>query len=386
MVDIRDVRERRKLGFIPGSTHVPRGMLEFWLDPTSHYYTGKVDPTKRIIVYCAGGQRSALAADVLREMGFPSVAHLAVGFTGWAEAGRAVEQSPRVAAEAHTARMKRPSMKAAVFHGPQKPLTIENVEVAQPIGREVLVRTVASGVCHSDLHFVDGYYQFPTPAILGHEAAGIVESVGPHVTRVQAWRPRDRLPVGLLRPLRVLPDGADAPLSVAARSRAQEPPKLTWNGAPVNQFANLSAYAEKMLVHENGLVKVKNDMPLDRAALIGCGVTTGVGAVLNTARVEAGATVAVYGAGGVGLAVIQGARIAGAGMIIAVDVFGRSSRRRKELGATHTVDASEGDPVKAIREMTGGGVEYAFEAIGLRKRPSRRSSASARAAPRRSSA
>jgi len=92
VVDIRDVRERRKLGFIPGSTHVPRGMLEFWLDPTSHYYTGKIDPTKRIVVYCAGGQRSALAADVLREMGFPNVAHLAVGFNGWASAGRAVEQ------------------------------------------------------------------------------------------------------------------------------------------------------------------------------------------------------------------------------------------------------------------------------------------------------
>jgi S-(hydroxymethyl)glutathione dehydrogenase / alcohol dehydrogenase len=135
----------------------------------------------------------------------------------------------------------------------------------------------------------------------------------------------------------------------------------------VNQFANLSAYAEKMLVHENGLVKVRDDMPLDRGALIGCGVTTGVGAVLNTARVEAGATVAVYGAGGVGLAVIQGARIAGAGMIIAVDVFESKLAKAKELGATHTVDSSKVDPVKAIREMTNGGVEYAFEAIGLKK-------------------
>ena len=94
VVDIRDVRERKKVGFIPGSTHVPRGMLEFCLDPTSHYYTGKVDPTKRIIVYCAGGQRSALAADVLREMGFPNVAHLAVGFNGWAEAGRKIDREP----------------------------------------------------------------------------------------------------------------------------------------------------------------------------------------------------------------------------------------------------------------------------------------------------
>jgi S-(hydroxymethyl)glutathione dehydrogenase / alcohol dehydrogenase len=258
-------------------------------------------------------------------------------------------------------------MKAAVFHGPQKPLTIENVDVAQPIEREVLVRTVASGVCHSDLHFVDGYYQFPTPAILGHEAAGIVEAVGPHVTE---FTPGDHV----IACLSVFCGHCSYCLTGRThlcQSRPvrtpQQPPKLTWNGSPVNQFANLSAYAEKMLVHENGLVKVKNDMPLDRAALIGCGVTTGVGAVLNTARVEAGATVAVYGAGGVGLAVIQGARIAGAGMIIAVDVFESKLAKAKELGATHTVDSSKVDPVKTIREMTNGGVEYAFEAIGLKK-------------------
>ncbi len=135
----------------------------------------------------------------------------------------------------------------------------------------------------------------------------------------------------------------------------------------MNQFANLSAYAEKMLVHENALVKIRDDMPLDRAALIGCGVTTGVGAVLNTARVEPGSTVAVFGAGGVGLAVIQGARIAGAGMIIAVDVLENKLAKARELGATHIVDASHGDPVEAIREMTDGGVDYAFEAIGLKK-------------------
>jgi S-(hydroxymethyl)glutathione dehydrogenase/alcohol dehydrogenase len=148
---------------------------------------------------------------------------------------------------------------------------------------------------------------------------------------------------------------------------AGEPPKLTWQGTPVNQFANLSGYAEQMLVHESGLVRVRDDMPLDRAALIGCGVTTGVGAVLNTARVEAGTTVAVYGAGGVGLAVIQGARIAGARMIIAVDVFPHKLDTARELGATHGIDASATDPVKAIRELTGGGVDYAFEAIGLKK-------------------
>ena len=144
------------------------------------------------------------------------------------------------------------------------------------------------------------------------------------------------------------------------------PPKLSWKGQPVNQFANLSAYAEQMLVHENALVKIDDEMPLDRAALIGCGVTTGVGAVLNTARIEAGSTTAVFGAGGVGLAAIQGARIAGARMIIAVDTVAGKLARARELGATHTVDASVDEPVKAIRTLTGGGVDYSFEAIGLK--------------------
>jgi S-(hydroxymethyl)glutathione dehydrogenase/alcohol dehydrogenase len=258
-------------------------------------------------------------------------------------------------------------MKAAIFHGPHQALTIEQVDIAKPIAREVLVHTVASGVCHSDLHFVDGFYPFPTPAILGHEAAGIVEAVGPQVTE---FKPGDHviacLSVFCGHCAYCLTGRTHLCQNRPVRS-PQEPPKLSWKGAPVNQFANLSAYAEQMLVHENALVKVRDDLPLDRGALIGCGVTTGVGAVLNTARVEPGATVAVFGAGGVGLATIQGARIAGASMIIAVDVFERKLEQARELGATHTVDASKADPVKAIRELTGGGVEYAFEAIGLKK-------------------
>src|SRR5262249_17093169 len=144
-----------------------------------------------------------------------------------------------------------------------------------------------------------------------------------------------------------------------------EPPKLSWKGQPVNQFANLSAYAEKILVHENALLNIADDIPLDRAARIGCGVTTGVGAVLNTARIEPGSTVAVFGAGGVGLAAIQGARIAGARMIIAVDMVESKLAKAKELGATHGVNASA-EPVRTIREMTGGGVAYSFECIGLK--------------------
>lgn len=258
-------------------------------------------------------------------------------------------------------------MKAAVFHGAHAPLTIEDVDIADPIGNEVLVRTVASGVCHSDLHFVDGFYNFPTPAILGHEAAGIVESVGPQVTE---FKPGDHVIACLsifCGHCSYCLTGRTYLCNARPDRASQDPPKLTWKGAPVNQFAGLSSYAEKMLIHENGLVKVRDDMPLDRAALIGCGVTTGVGAVLNTARVEAGATVAVFGAGGVGLAAIQGARIAGAGMIIAVDVFAHKLEQARELGATHLVDASKDDPVREIRRLTGGGVEYAFEAIGLKK-------------------
>src|SRR5262245_36063787 len=255
-------------------------------------------------------------------------------------------------------------MKAAMFHGPHQPLTIEDVDVDKPIGREVLVRTVASGVCHSDLHFVDGYYPFPTPAILGHEAAGIVEEVG---LQVAEFKPGDHV----ICCLSVFCGHCDYCLTGKThlcqtrptRSKA-EPPKLSWKGQPVNQFANLSAYAERMLVHENALVKIADDMPLDRAALIGCGVTTGVGAVLNTARIEPGSSVAVFGAGGVGLAAIQGARIAGARMIIAVDTVESKLTKAKELGATHGISASSGDPVRTIREMTGGG--DSFECIGLK--------------------
>ena len=258
-------------------------------------------------------------------------------------------------------------MKAAVFHGPHQPLTIEEVDISKPIGREVLVRTVASGVCHSDLHFIEGLYPFAAPAILGHEAAGIVDSVGPQVSE---FKPGDHV----IACLSVFCGHCDYCLTGRTHLCQSRPvrapgetPKLSWKGAMVNQFANLSSYAEQMLVHESGLVKVRDDMPLDRAALVGCGVTTGVGAVLNTARVEPGSTVAVYGAGGVGLAAIQGARIAGARMIIAVDVVQSKLALASELGATHEVDASKGDPVKAIRELTSGGVDYAFEAIGLKR-------------------
>jgi S-(hydroxymethyl)glutathione dehydrogenase/alcohol dehydrogenase len=261
-------------------------------------------------------------------------------------------------------------MKAAVFHGPKMPLSIEDVELDKPQDREVLIKTVASGVCHSDLHFVDGLYPYAAPAVLGHEAAGIIEEVGKQVTYV---KPGDHV----ICCLSVFCGNCEQCMSghpnrcsnkAATQRKPGDKPRISQKGKPVNQFLDISSYCEKMLLHENAVVKIREDLPLDRAALIGCGVTTGVGAVLNTAKIEPGSTVAVFGAGGVGLAAIQGARIAGARKIIAVDMFEGKLAMAKRLGATDTVDASSSDPVDEIRKMTdGAGVDYSFEAIGLKK-------------------
>ena len=258
-------------------------------------------------------------------------------------------------------------MKAAIFRAPHQPLNIEEIDIAEPGPREVLVRTVACGVCHSDLHFVDGLYPYPAPAVLGHEPAGIVEAVGEQVTYVQ---PGDHV-IGCLSVFcghcEFCLTGRPSLCSNPETKRAPgEAPRLSQNGEPIFQGLDLAGYAEMMLLHENAIVKIRPDMPLDKAALIGCGVMTGVGAVFNTAKVPPGSSVAVFGAGGIGLSVIQGARIAGARMIIAVDTVESKLATAKQLGATHIVDASSHDPVNSIRDITNGGVEYAFEALGLK--------------------
>src|SRR5271167_882986 len=260
-------------------------------------------------------------------------------------------------------------MKAAVFHGPNMPLSIEDVELDKPQDREVLIKTVASGVCHSDLHFVDGLYPYAAPAVLGHEAAGIVEEVGKQVTYV---KPGDHV----ICCLSVFCGTCERCMSghpnlcsnkEATQRKPGDKPRISQKGQPVNQFLDISSYCEKMLLHENAVVKIREDLPLDRAALIGCGVTTGVGAVLNTAKIEPGSTVAVFGCGGVGISAIQGAKIGGARRIIAVDQFENKLAMAKRFGATDTIDASHSDALKEIRTMTNGGVDYAFEAVGLKK-------------------
>jgi S-(hydroxymethyl)glutathione dehydrogenase/alcohol dehydrogenase len=258
-------------------------------------------------------------------------------------------------------------VKAAVFRAPKQDLTIEDVDIDKPGPREVLVRTVACGVCHSDLHFVEGLYPYPAPAILGHEPSGIVEEVGELVTYLQ---PGDHV-IGCLSVFcghceQCMTGHPNLCQGQDTKRGPNEKPRLSQHGQPIYQGLNLGAYAERMLLHENAVVKIREDMPLDKAALIGCGVMTGVGAVLNTARIPAGSSVAVWGCGGVGLAAIQGARIAGARMIIAVDTLENKLATARELGATHVVDASSHDPVAAVKDITNGGVEYSFEAIGLK--------------------
>lgn len=258
-------------------------------------------------------------------------------------------------------------MKAAVLREVNKPLEIEDVKISKPGPREVLVRTVAAGVCHSDLHFANGSYPYPLPAILGHESAGIVEEVGSMVTYV---KPGDHV----ITCLSAFCGHCEYCLT-GHMSLCQEPelhrgegeePRLAKGDQPIAQFLNLSSYAEQMLLHEHAIAKIREDMPLDRAALIGCAVTTGVGAVIHTAKVEPGSTVCVIGAGGIGLSAINGAAIAGAGRIIAVDMVPSKLELARKFGATDVVNAKDKDVVGEIMEMTGGGVHYSFEAIGLK--------------------
>jgi len=257
-------------------------------------------------------------------------------------------------------------MKAAVMRAVGEPLHVEEVQIGTPGPREVLVRTAATGVCHSDLHVLEGSLPNPLPTVLGHEPAGVVEAVGDQVRHVV---PGDHV-IGCLSAFcgtceYCVAGRPNLCEGEATMRRPDEPPRLAKDGQPIAQFVHLSAFAEKMLVHENALVRIRRDVPLDCAALIGCGVTTGLGAVFNRARVPAGATVAVIGCGGIGLSVVQGCRIAGAGRIVAVDTVPMKLELAARLGATDTVNAADGNPVKAVVDLTAGGVDYAFEAIGL---------------------
>jgi S-(hydroxymethyl)glutathione dehydrogenase/alcohol dehydrogenase len=259
-------------------------------------------------------------------------------------------------------------MKAAVLHALHSPLAIESVDVDKPGRREVVVRTAATGVCHSDLHAIEGNSRFTlgSAMVLGHEGAGVVEAVGPDVTTLKVGDHVVACLSGFCGACAQCLGGHPNLCvgGVVAREKGSAP-RLSQNGKECSSFAGIGSFAEQMLLHENSLVRIDPDLPLDRAALVGCGVLTGVGAALRTAGLEPGQTVAVFGCGGVGLSIVQGARIGGARQIIAVDKFASKLETAKRVGATHAVDTSQDDPVKAIRALTGGaGVDHSFEAVG----------------------
>jgi S-(hydroxymethyl)glutathione dehydrogenase/alcohol dehydrogenase len=258
-------------------------------------------------------------------------------------------------------------VKAAVMTGFNEPLAIDSLTLKPPREDEVVVRVVASGVCHSDLSVLQGKIPLPPPAVLGHEGAGIVEEVGAAVTSL---KPGDHVVLSWVRNCgRCNYCNAGAPhlCEGAIRSAmAGEDFVFEKDGVPVSRLAGVGSFAERTVVRATAAIKIPEDMPLDRACLVGCGVMTGVGAAINTVHIRPGQTVAVFGCGGVGLNVIQGAALCGPSRIIAVDLVEQKLRWAKDFGATHTVNAKEvGDPAAAIKDLTDGhGVDYAFEVIG----------------------
>lgn len=258
--------------------------------------------------------------------------------------------------------------KAAVLYEYENPLSVEDVNVLDPKQGEVLVRLVASGVCHSDLHVIDGLLRIPLPIILGHEGAGVVEAVGPGVTTV---KPGDHVVISWVpncgrchyctigRPnLCIDRPGLDGFMGDGTtRFRSQ-------NEQEIRHFASASTFSAYTVVQEEGCVKIREDAPLDKACLVGCGVMTGVGAAINTAKVRPGSSCVVIGCGGVGLNAVQGCAIAGADKIIAVDINPLKLEFAKTFGATHTINGREENVVERVKELTGGlGAEYSFEVI-----------------------
>lgn len=260
-------------------------------------------------------------------------------------------------------------MKAAVLYEAKTPLKVEDFDLPETGSGQVLVKLMASGVCHSDWHVAKGDWpHIPIPTILGHEGAGIVEEVGANVRGIQkgdhvvlTWK----LSCGVCEMCqRGFPNLCDLPPDTSGL------PRLRGTGQTMNKMVGLGTFGTYTLVSQESVVPIDKDVPLEQASLIGCGVMTGVGAIVNTAKVEPGCSVAVFGCGGVGLNCIQGAALVGAEPIIAVDILDNKLEMARLFGATHTVNASQEDPVARIQEISGGpGAHYAFEAIGLSGEP-----------------
>jgi S-(hydroxymethyl)glutathione dehydrogenase / alcohol dehydrogenase len=261
-------------------------------------------------------------------------------------------------------------MKAAILYETKQPLRVEEIELDKPGHAEVLVRVAAAGVCHSDYHFMNGDLPITLPCVLGHEGAGVVEEVGPNVTAVV---PGDHV-VMLFRAscgrCEFCQRGHPALCAMGGQLRntgrmLDGTSRLHREGMDLHHFLGVSCFAERTVVPEQGVVKINPTVSLQVAALMGCAVMTGVGAVMNTAQVEPGASVLVIGAGGVGLNVVIGAVLVGANRIIVADLLDSKLELAHSFGATDLINAGDQDVVATVRELTGGdGADYAFEVIG----------------------
>jgi len=266
------------------------------------------------------------------------------------------------------------ALRAALLEETGKPLVlVEDIEMEEPRADEVVVRVAACGICHSELGVIERSIPRQLPVVLGHEAAGVVEAVGSGVRRLTRG---DKV---MLTPLpgcgfcyfcqRGQPTICNEAMRFASGVRADGTSPLRRRGQPVFRGFGTAGFGELTLVHENGVVKIPDDTPLDVACVIGCAVQTGVGAVLNTAKVEEGASVLVLGLGGIGVSIVQGARLAGAAAIFASDPLAERRAHAQHFGATHVFDPAREDVVARVHEATGGiGADYAFDAVGSQAR------------------
>jgi len=257
-------------------------------------------------------------------------------------------------------------MKAAILNAPTGRFDIEDIAIDAPKGREVLVEVKASGLCHSDLHIASGNFGMPLPAVLGHELAGVVLALGPDV---KDFAVGDHVVGSLIACCGACPPCRDhRSFQCDHPETTQRPPehgpRLSRGDEPVTAGLGTAAFAERALVHENQLARIPDEMPFAQASLLGCGVITGVGAVRNSAKVAPSETVVVIGAGGVGLNVVAGAKLAGAARIIVVDAQPAKERLARRFGATDFIDASAADPVEAVMALTGRGADQIFEVVG----------------------
>ena len=250
----------------------------------------------------------------------------------------------------------------------ERPATVGSIEIAEPSGEEVLIEIGAASLCHTDVAMALGHLKETYPLMMGHEGAGYVRAVGGNVESV---RPGDQVVLGRMACGRCEYCQQGQSNLCKRRSEARQAGTLrtgavrfSQNGEPVHHCHGVSSFSEHTLVTEEVAIGVTDDLPIEQASLLGCGVFTGAGAVMNTVDVEAGASVAVFGCGGVGLSAVQAASLRGAGEVIGVDIVPEKLERAERVGATRTVQSDEVDPVERIRELTDGGVDYAFEVVG----------------------